>query len=62
MAAERGLTPPDLTDAVRNAYRDYRRMQHVLRLDNRKSRVEPAAVAMRVAAVRELWQLVLGEP
>jgi hypothetical protein len=37
-------------------------MQHALRLDNRKSRVEPAAVATRVAAVRELWQLVLGEP
>ena len=62
MAAERGLIPPDLTDTVRNAYRDYRRMQHALRLDNRKSRVEPAAVATRVAAVRELWQFVLGEP
>ena len=61
MAAERGLIPADLAETVRNAYRDYRRMQHALRLDNRKSLVEPAAVAARAAAVRELWQLVLGE-
>jgi glutamate-ammonia-ligase adenylyltransferase len=62
MAAERDLIPADLAEAVRNAYRDYRRMQHALRLDNRKSRVAPAAVAERAAAVRQLWQLVLGEP
>ncbi len=61
MAADRGLIPADLAETVRNAYRDYRRMQHVLRLNNRKSRVEPAAVAARVAAVRALWQHVLGE-
>lgn len=58
MAAEAGLIPADLADAVRNAYRDYRRMQHALRLNNQKSRVDPALVADKVAAVRQLWNLV----
>jgi len=61
MAADRGLVPGDLAETVRNAYRDYRRMQHALRLNNQPSQVEPAAVAARVAAVRALWQHVLGK-
>jgi glutamate-ammonia-ligase adenylyltransferase len=60
MAAEANLIPADLADAVRNAYRDYRRMQHALRLNNQKSRVDPALVADKVAAVRELWRHVFG--
>jgi glutamate-ammonia-ligase adenylyltransferase len=61
MAADRGLIPADLAETVRNAYRDYRRMQHALRLNNQKSRVKAAAVAARAAAVGALWQHVLGE-
>jgi glutamate-ammonia-ligase adenylyltransferase len=61
MAADRDLIPANLTESVRNAYRDYRRMQHVLRLNNQKSLVEPAAVAGQIAAVRALWQHILGE-
>jgi glutamate-ammonia-ligase adenylyltransferase len=60
MAAGRGLIPPELAEAVRNAYRDYRRMQHGLRLDNQKSRVDPATVADRIAAVRGLWKHVFN--
>ncbi|MBI5785162.1 MAG: bifunctional [glutamate--ammonia ligase]-adenylyl-L-tyrosine phosphorylase/[glutamate--ammonia-ligase] adenylyltransferase [Rhodocyclales bacterium] len=58
MAARRGLIPVDLADAVRDAYRDYRRMQHALRLNDQKSRVAKADVADRVAAVRKLWKIV----
>ncbi|MCX7170206.1 MAG: bifunctional [glutamate--ammonia ligase]-adenylyl-L-tyrosine phosphorylase/[glutamate--ammonia-ligase] adenylyltransferase [Proteobacteria bacterium] len=58
MAGELGLIPPPLAETVRNAYRDYRRMQHALRLNSAPARVEPAEVAERVATVRELWRSV----
>ncbi|HEX8986670.1 MAG TPA: bifunctional [glutamate--ammonia ligase]-adenylyl-L-tyrosine phosphorylase/[glutamate--ammonia-ligase] adenylyltransferase [Rhodocyclaceae bacterium] len=58
MAANAGLIPMPLAEAVRNAYREYRRMQHALRLNDGKSRVDPALVADKVAAVRELWKYV----
>jgi glutamate-ammonia-ligase adenylyltransferase len=58
MAAEFGLIPVDLAETVRNAYRDYRRLQHGLRLNGTKARVEPASVSERVVAVRELWYIV----
>ncbi len=60
IAGELGLIPADLAETVRNAYRDYRRMQHGARLNNAKARVAPADVAERVAAVRELWRQVFG--
>ncbi|MDP2811838.1 MAG: bifunctional [glutamate--ammonia ligase]-adenylyl-L-tyrosine phosphorylase/[glutamate--ammonia-ligase] adenylyltransferase [Rhodocyclaceae bacterium] len=58
-AADRGLIPADLAETVRNAYRDCRRMQHALRLNNQPSRVDPASVATHIAAVRALWNHVL---
>ncbi|MCM2287464.1 MAG: bifunctional [glutamate--ammonia ligase]-adenylyl-L-tyrosine phosphorylase/[glutamate--ammonia-ligase] adenylyltransferase [Sulfuritalea sp.] len=58
MAAEAGLIPGELAEIVRNAYRDYRRLQHGLRLNGTKARVDPAEVGDRVTAVRELWRLV----
>ncbi len=58
MAAERSLIPTDLAEAVRNAYREYRRLQHGLRLNNQPGRVDPAAVATMAAAVRALWKHV----
>jgi glutamate-ammonia-ligase adenylyltransferase len=60
MAAQRGLIPVDLADAVRDIYRDYRRMQHALRLNDQKSRVAKADVADRVAVVRRLWKTVFN--
>jgi glutamate-ammonia-ligase adenylyltransferase len=60
MAADAGLIPTDLADSVRNAYRDYRRMQHALRLNNQKSLVGKAEVAERVAVVRRLWKTVFN--
>jgi len=60
MAARRGLIPVDLADAVRDAYRDYRRMQHAARLNDQKSRVAKADVAERVVVVRRLWKTVFN--
>ena len=48
----------DTAEAVRNAYREYRRLQHGLRLNNQPGRVDPAAVATMAAAVRALWKHV----
>ena len=61
IAAEIGLIPTALADAVRDAYREYRRMQHALRLNETKSRVDPALVADKAAAVRTLWRHVFGD-
>jgi glutamate-ammonia-ligase adenylyltransferase len=58
MAADAGLVPGELAETVRSAYRDYRRMQHGLRLNGTKARVAPDEVAERVLVVRELWQVV----
>jgi glutamate-ammonia-ligase adenylyltransferase len=58
IAAELGLIPVELAEKVRNAYRDFRRMQHSLRLNGTKARVSPDLVADRIAVVRELWRNV----
>ncbi|HXL75437.1 MAG TPA: bifunctional [glutamate--ammonia ligase]-adenylyl-L-tyrosine phosphorylase/[glutamate--ammonia-ligase] adenylyltransferase, partial [Burkholderiales bacterium] len=57
MAAGLGLLPKELAERSRVAYREYRRVQHALRLNGaRYARVPHAQVAAHVAAVRELWQ------
>jgi glutamate-ammonia-ligase adenylyltransferase len=61
IAAECGLIPADLAEASRDAYREYRRMQHQRRLNNLDSRVEAAPHGQRIEAVRKLWQHVFGE-
>jgi glutamate-ammonia-ligase adenylyltransferase len=60
IAAGLGLIPADLAEKVRNAYRDFRRLQHALRLNGTKARVAVDSVADRVAVVRELWQSVFA--
>jgi glutamate-ammonia-ligase adenylyltransferase len=61
-AAELGLIPAALADPVRDAYREYRRTQHAIRLsDNAKGRIERAAMLRRIEAVRALWD-ILFEP
>ncbi len=60
-AAELGLIPAGLAEAVRNAYRDYRRRQHALRLaGERYARVAHREFAAEIAATRELWRGVLN--
>ena len=61
VAADLGLVPRELSDAVRDAYRDFRRRQHALRLDGAQyARVAHEEVSTAVGATRALWRLVLG--
>jgi glutamate-ammonia-ligase adenylyltransferase len=58
IAADLGLIPQDLARHVADAYRELRRRQHALRLNDTKPHVPPASVALQIAAVRELWRHV----
>jgi glutamate-ammonia-ligase adenylyltransferase len=61
MAGELGLIPPELARRAQDAYREFRRVQHALRLEGASyARVPPEQLAGRAHAVRELWQAVLG--
>jgi glutamate-ammonia-ligase adenylyltransferase len=60
IAADHGLIAPELAERCRNAYREFRRLQHGLRLNDAKyARLPAAQVEAHVAAVRELWRAVL---
>ena len=62
MAAELGLVQAELATAVAEAYREYRRLQHQIRLQGAPvARVDPAPQASRRAAVERLWLDVFGE-
>jgi glutamate-ammonia-ligase adenylyltransferase len=61
MAADLGLVPPNLAQAARDAYREFRRLQHHLRLNAAKARMSPDAVQPKIEAVRALWQAVFGD-
>jgi glutamate-ammonia-ligase adenylyltransferase len=62
IAAELGLIPADLAARCRDAYREFRRIQHALRLNGaRYARVPPEQVAAHAEAVRELWRIVFAE-
>ena len=61
IAADLGLIPADLAERVRKAYREYRRRQHVLRLNGARPRVPIAEMAAHIDAVRGLWNLVFSE-
>ena len=61
IAAELGLIPADPATAAGDAYREYRRLQHAMRLSaNPGSRVERDSVARRIVAVNALWRTVFG--
>jgi glutamate-ammonia-ligase adenylyltransferase len=61
MSAERGLVARELAERCRNAYREFRRLQHGLRLNGAKyARVPAAQIEAHAAAVRELWNRVLS--
>ncbi|MBP9713375.1 MAG: bifunctional [glutamate--ammonia ligase]-adenylyl-L-tyrosine phosphorylase/[glutamate--ammonia-ligase] adenylyltransferase [Sterolibacterium sp.] len=60
IAAELGLIPAEQAEAARNAYRDYRRLQHTARLNNEKARLPPEQVGAHMAAVNTLWHSVFG--
>jgi len=61
IAGELGLVPVPMAAAAANAYRDYRRLQHQIRLTGAPhARVDPALHADRRAAVAALWTQVFG--
>jgi glutamate-ammonia-ligase adenylyltransferase len=63
LTAELGLIPAALAVTVADAYREYRRVQHQIRLQGAPlARVPPAPQAARRAAVDELWRYVFGAP
>jgi len=60
MAAGHGLIDAGLAERCRNAYREFRRLQHGLRLNGaRYARVPRAQVQTHVDAVQSLWESVL---
>ena len=63
IAADAGLLPSALALEAADAYRQYRRLQHQVRLTGAPhARVEPAPQAARRAAVETLWRQVFGAP
>jgi glutamate-ammonia-ligase adenylyltransferase len=59
LAAELALIPDRDAEAVRSAYREFRRLQHALRLQSAQTaRIEHKQVADHAAAVRQLWHLL----
>jgi glutamate-ammonia-ligase adenylyltransferase len=59
LAGELGLTPLELTEQVRDTYREYRLLQHQLRLQGgAHARIDPELVEEHAAAVKRLWQAV----
>ena len=61
LGAELGLVPAPVATAAADAYREYRRLQHQIRLQGAAvARVTPAHQAARRAAVAELWSRVFG--
>ena len=63
IAAELGLIPAALADPVRETYREFRRLQHAMRLDGiSSSRVDRDAHQRRIDTVKALWQFVFDQP
>jgi glutamate-ammonia-ligase adenylyltransferase len=61
LAAGHGLVAPELARECQDAYREFRRLQHGLRLDGAQfARVPAERVAAQVRAVRALWARVFG--
>ena len=61
IAGELDLIPADLAKQVRDAYREYRLIQHQLRLQGgAHARIDPAQLEEHAEAVKRLWVAVLG--
>ncbi len=61
VVADLGLVPAAIAAGAAEAYREYRRMQHQIRLQGaREARVEPDAQSTRRDIVAALWRSVFG--
>jgi glutamate-ammonia-ligase adenylyltransferase len=62
LAAEAGLIPTQLAARAADAYREFRKRQHALRLQGaEKARVSSSQLAEHRVAVSELWNTVIGD-
>ena len=63
LAAQLSLIEAPLAESAANAYREYRRLQHQIRLQGApEARIDPAPETARRATVAMLWQRVFGAP
>ena len=61
IAAELALIQPEMAQSARDAYREWRRLQHDFRLNgSRFARVERAAYTDKISAVEALWLAVFA--
>jgi [glutamine synthetase] adenylyltransferase / [glutamine synthetase]-adenylyl-L-tyrosine phosphorylase len=61
VVADLGLVSPAMASAASDAYREYRRLQHEIRMQGaREARVEPDAQVAHREAVGTLWRAVFG--
>ena len=61
IAAKLGLIPDEAAETVGTAYREFRRLQHGLRLNGAKyARVPPDRVQSHIDATLKLWRSMLG--
>ena len=59
LAGEFKLIPAELAEQVRDTYREYRLLQHQLRLQGgAHARIDPAQMEEHAEAVKRLWQAV----
>ncbi|MDN0076576.1 bifunctional [glutamate--ammonia ligase]-adenylyl-L-tyrosine phosphorylase/[glutamate--ammonia-ligase] adenylyltransferase [Crenobacter sp. SG2303] len=61
VAAEAGLIDPKLADGAREAYRHYRRLQHMVRLRDAPLTEPSDGLIAHYELVRTLWQQVFGQ-
>jgi glutamate-ammonia-ligase adenylyltransferase len=62
MCADLGLIDTGLAASVADAYRQYRKLQHQLRLQGQDlARIDPALVSTHAAQVSALWQAIFGD-
>ena len=61
MAGALELVPAELAHRVADAYREYRRLQHALRLNGAAfARIDPARIAPHIEVTRALWREVFA--
>ena len=61
MGAEHGLIAPELAERCRDAYREFRRVQHALRLNGAQyARVPPQKLQQEMESVKELWRTLFA--
>jgi glutamate-ammonia-ligase adenylyltransferase len=61
MSAGHGLIGAELAERCRNAYREFRRVQHALRLNGLQyARVPPQKLLREMESVKELWRTLFA--